>query len=172
VKAIEVMPVQINRWQYYSIIILMLLLTGVFISGCSCGEAKSPAALKTGTATTETTQKGDPDWWKKQPDLKQEETAINETLAEVRSAFEAKDIEKALICIAPEQREKYKELFSTNPEKLVQMAKDLGNASISFLSENLEFTQDRIAEYKMVVEGITFYIVFVKIENKWYLENF
>jgi hypothetical protein len=171
VEATEVMPMRINRWQYYYIIVLVLLLTGVFISGCSCGESKSPAILQSGTATTEITQKGDPDWWKKQTDLKQEESAINETLSEVRSAFTAQDIEKILACFVEEERETYKAFFSKSQHTLPEMAKDLENTSLSFLSPDME-NYNRFAEYTFSADGKKFYIVFIKIDGKWLIRDF
>ena len=95
-----------TRKSYLSIIlVLMLLLTGSASLSCAC-ESLQPR--KRPQEHQEPVEKGDPDWWKKQPDLKKEETAINETITNLRAAFTAKDTEKALTYLAPDDREKFK----------------------------------------------------------------
>jgi hypothetical protein len=128
--------------------------------------------LKAAAGTQEAVEKGDPDWWKKQPDLKKEETAINETITNLCTAFTAKDTQKVLSYIAPDDREKFKTIFSKSPDIMPQIAKDMEKATLSFLSLDADNTLDRVAEYTMKIDGNTFYIVFIKIEGKWLIKNF
>ena len=163
----------LTRKSYFSLVlVLMLLLTGVSSLSCSCSPAAGQSTQKAGSLSPTANQKGDPDWWKKQPDLKKEETAINETKTNILSAFNAKDTDKALTYFAPDDREKFKTLFSKYPDFMPQFAKDMENATLSFMSLDTEDTLYRIAEYTMKVDGNTFYIEFIKIDDKWFIKNF
>jgi hypothetical protein len=153
------------------ILLLLLLLTAVLVPGCSCSQPGTSSS-KPGSSVPVAEEKGDPDWWKKQPDLKKEETAINETLSGVRAALMAKDADIALTYIAPDDREKFKAVLAKSPDILPRMAKDMENAALSFLSLDTDNTLDRIAEYAMKVDGNTFYIVFIKTGGKWFIKNF
>jgi hypothetical protein len=180
----------IRKSYCFIIPVLMLLLVGASSISCSSFqptqsstpttggvsrqtvEPKQTSTPKAGGVSQQTVDKGDPDWWKKQPDLKKEETAINETITTVRAAFTAKDTETVLKCIAPDDREKFKGVFSKSPDIMPQIAKDIEKASLSFLSLDTQDTADRIAEYTMKVDGNTFYIVFIKVDGKWLIKNF
>ncbi len=149
------------------ILILMLLLVGMSSLSCACSPSNQTGASQSGAAV----EKGDPDWWKKQPDLKKEETAINETITSVRTAFTAKDTEKAVTLFAPDDREKFKAVFSKSPDIMPRIAKDMEKATLSFLSLDTQDTLDRVAEYTMKIDGNTFYIVFIKVDGKWLIKN-
>jgi hypothetical protein len=152
-------------------LIILFLLTTVFSVSCTSGKSNT-ASPKPNSALQSGTETGDPDWWKKQPDLKKEEAAINETIKGTRDAFTAKDANKALTFIAPDDRDKFKEVFAKSPEILPKIAKDMENTSLSFLSLDSNYTPGRIAEYTMKVDGYSFYIEFIKIDGKWYIKNF
>jgi hypothetical protein len=151
--------------------VLIISTIAAYSQGCSCNQISSSPA-RTGAAVKGAEETGDPDWWKKQPDLKKEETAIIETIKNIRAAFAAKDADKALTYIAPADREKFKAVFTKSPDVLPRFAKDMENATLSFLSLDTDNTLERMAEYEMKVDGYTFYIVFIKDEGKWYLKNF
>jgi len=115
-------------------------------------------------------EKGDPDWWKKQPDLKQEETAINNMLNQSSAALESKNIEQAVTYFSPGVSDKYRELFSTSPDIMPQMAAHLRSAKMSFLS-GTGIGDARIAEYSLEVDGYTFYILLIKTDTQWLLKS-
>lgn len=110
--------------------------------------------------------------WKEQPDLKQEEASLNKRIHGLSSALAANNVEEALSYFQTEQRETYRKLLSSqSPASMKKMASDLNNAKISFLST--EGTQlNRVAEYSISVDGLTFYIGFIKVDGQWMLRNF
>lgn len=109
--------------------------------------------------------------WKEQPDLKQEEASLNKRIHGLSSALAANNLEEALSYFQAEQRETYRKLLSQSPGSMKKMASDLNNAKISFLSP--EGTQlNRIAEYSISIDGLTFYIGFIKVNGQWMLRNF
>jgi hypothetical protein len=110
-------------------------------------------------------------WWKDQPDLKQEETAINAQISGLSSAFAAKNVEGALNYFAPSEKDKYRQILSQSPDMMPIMANDLKNARISFLSTQSD-QYGRGAEYAITVEGQTLYIKFTKVDGQWMLQTF
>lgn len=116
--------------------------------------------------------KGDPDWWKKQPDLKQEDKAIKTVIGKFEKALASRDIEQSAAFFSPEEKETYKKVFAMSPDLMPQMAKDMKNASLSFLSLDKDHSLNRIAEYSFDVQGNRFRIVFVKIDGNWLLASF
>ena len=125
----------------------------------------------TDASAAEPLGKPDPEWWKKQPDLKQEETAVSGVITQLGNALSSKDIDTALNYFAPGVKDTYRELFSKNAEIMPQMASDLATARINFLSlEGKRY--ERVAEYLITAGGKNFSIVFIKIDGKWLLETF
>jgi hypothetical protein len=164
-------------------LILMLMLS-LLVPGCSTKSGTPPAGTTSGTPTTSTVsgtpttsttaqeslEKGDPDWWKKQPDLKQEDQAVHAVMTNFAKTLTASNVQQALTYFSPDAQTRYSKVLAQSPDLLPQMAKGMENATLSFLS--LDTNLGRIAEYALVVDGKTFYIVFIKIEGKWLLKSF
>jgi hypothetical protein len=148
--------------------VLVVLLVGTAATGCG----KNTGNQTTNQAVQDPQEKGDPDWWKKQPDLKKEDQAVQSVISDFGKALAAKDVKQAASYFAPEAREKYSQVLAISPDLLPQMAKDLEKATLSFLSLDTDFSLSRMAEYQLKVDGNTFYIVFIKIDGKWMLESY
>ena len=165
-----------TQYKYFSIIlILILLLASAGGLSCTCNLPQSAANTKATTAaqpTQATSEKGDPDWWKKQPDLKKEDQTIQTVMTDFGKALAAKDIKQVASYFSPDTREKYSQALALSPEALPQMAKDMEKANLSFLSLDTDFDLSRIAEYQFKIDGNTFSIVFIKIDGKWMIESF
>jgi hypothetical protein len=128
--------------------------------------------ITTNTTTTGSTLAGDPDWWKKQPDLALEQSKIKDTIAGLESALAAQDVQKAMEFFAEEERDKYAEILSAYPDVMSDLAEDLKKATITYLSPDDDGTLLRIAEYSIPVDGKnTVSIVFIKVDGKWLLKT-
>ncbi|MFH0768767.1 MAG: hypothetical protein V1932_04270 [Chloroflexota bacterium] len=153
---------------YVLIGISLLLILFTVISGLGCTS-------KTGPQTTSSQQeedKGDPDWWKKQPDLAKEEAGIKNTITGLTGALGTKDTQQTLTYFAPEEKDKYEEILSKYPDIMPQLAKDLEKATLIYLSPDTDNTLYRIAEYSIPLDGnSTVSIVFVKVDGKWLLKS-
>ena len=148
--------------------LLIVLLSGAALTGC----CKKTATQTTNQSSQEPEAKGDPDWWKKQPDLKKEEQAVQTVINDFGKTLAAKDVKQALTYFSPDVKDKYQKVFTQSPDLMPRMAKDLEKATLSFLSLDTDFSLSRIAEYTLKVDGNTFHIVFIKIDGKWLLESY
>jgi len=110
-------------------------------------------------------------WWKDQPDFKQEEAALNSRIKGLSNAFAANDIEDALNYFQVEQRDRYRQLFSQSPNAMSKMASGLNNAKLSFFSAK-DTQLNRIAECCITIDGRAFYISFIKVDGQWMLRTF
>ena len=149
---------------------LVLVISASVTIGCSSISSIKDAGTKIISDLTQSTEdEGNPDWWKKQPDLEEEKEAINNTTSELTEAFNGKDIEQAVNHIAPVERDKYRELFSQYPDIMPEIAKDLNNATINYLSS--EGPYGRFAEYVISLDGHSFSIIFIKIDDEWFMQT-
>lgn len=177
------------------LIVISLLLASIILLGClpnkqggfSCvctpviskikslipsSKPKSPDTPpgQTPANSQPATGTGNAEWWKNQPDLKQEETAINSKISGLVSALNKKNTDASLNYFSPEERDKYRKVLSQSPASMSKMASDLTQARISYLSP--DSTQySRIAEYAIQVDGRTFYIEFIKTDGQWLLKT-
>lgn len=111
--------------------------------------------------------------WRDYPDLTAEQSAIGETLAGFEGAMRAGDLDAAMSHIAPEQQEAYRELIGANPDGMASFGELLAQAEMSFLSaHNATTPSNRTAEYVVALDGVTFYLVFIKTESGWMLYDF
>ncbi len=153
---------------YILIGLSLLLILFTVISGLGCTS-------KTGTQTTSSQQeedKGDPDWWKKQPDLAKEEADIKNTITGLTGAIGAKDTQQTLTYFATEEKDKYAEIFSKYPDIMDKFANDMEKATLIYLSPDTDNTLYRIAEYSIPLDdGNSVSVVFVKVDGKWLLKS-
>jgi len=174
-----------HKWYFSMILTLVILLAGSSGLSCTCSQStvgttpqasavqsKNTATAKASAVPQQTSEKGDPDWWKKQPDLKNEEMAIQAVIDSFKTALAAKDVKLAASYFSPDSRDKYSQVLAMSPDLLPQMAKDMEKATLSFLSLDTDFDLSRIAEYQFKVDGNTFSMVFIKIDGKWMLESY
>jgi hypothetical protein len=125
------------------------------------------AEIQTGTAAMDG---GD---WRDYPDVAAEQTAIAETLAGFGDAMRAGDLDAAVNHVAPDQQEAYRELFAANPDGMASFGELLAEAEMSFLSAHTATSPyNRTAEYVVELDGVTFYLVFIKTESGWMLYDF
>jgi hypothetical protein len=162
-----------NRLIFFVTVLCMVILLAVssscitIIRPSDSDGGKSPQSQ----AQAPVEQAGNADWWKNQPDLKQEETAINTKIGQLRNAFAAKDLDTALKVFSVEERDKYRKLLSQSPDIMTEMAADLGKARLNYLSvDSTEFC--RIAEYLIPINSYTCSIVFIKVDGQWMLKDF
>ena len=148
--------------------LLLVLLLGLALPGCG----KSTGTQSASPAAQEPLEKGDPDWWKKQPDLKKEEQAIQTVMTDFGKALTAKDVKQVAVYFSPDVRDKYSQALGSAPDLMPKMAADLQKATLNFLSLDTDFSLSRMAEYAITKDGKTFYIKFIKIDGKWMLESF
>lgn len=126
--------------------------------------AQAPANPQPATGT------GNAEWWKDQPDLKQEEAAINGKISGLVSALNKNNLDAALGYFPPEERDKYRKVLAQSPAGMSKMASGLAQARITYLSP--ESTQySRTAEYAVQADGRTFYIEFIKVDGQWLLKT-
>lgn len=153
----------------------MSIISGIWVNKsnvvASAPASVTASAVASASATpTQEVKNADPDWWKKQPELKQEDQAVHSVMTGFEKALTAKDMKQSLTYFSPDAQVKYSQVLAKSPDLLPQMAKDMQNATLSFLS--LDTTMGRIAEYSLIVDGKTYYIVFIKIDGKWVLKSF
>jgi len=156
----------------YRLVFILPLILILLISGSILGCSKNTGSQATVSLSQESEDPGDPDWWKKQPGFKEEETAINGVINKFVTALNAKDIETAVSYFDPEERDKYRKVFALSPDLMPDMAKDLEKATLTYLSYDTDNTLNRIAEYSFKVNGNTFRIVFIKSEENWMLKTY
>ena len=125
--------------------LLLVLLVGTAVTGCGKNTGNPTVTSTTTQSLQEPLEKGDPDWWKKQPDLKKEDQAIQTVLIDFEKALAAKDIKQALTYFSPDVSDKYSQVFAASPDLMPQMAKDLQKATLSFLSLDTDFSLSRMA---------------------------
>jgi hypothetical protein len=114
----------------------------------------------------------DPDW-RSYPDRDEEEAAIAQTLEGFAAAMKRGDLDGSVAFILDERREAYRELFGANPAAMASFADVLSGGEMSFLSEYAESAAfNRIAEYAVDLDGFTFYVVFMKVDDTWVLYDF
>jgi hypothetical protein len=83
------------------------------------------------------------------------------------------DLDASVAFVQDERREAYRELFSTNPDAMASFADLISGGEMSFLGEQPGPTSyNRIAEYAIQLDGFTFYVVFMKVEDRWVLYDF
>jgi hypothetical protein len=152
----------------FGLLLLLILLVGAAVPGCS----KNTGTPAVKSSLQEPAEKGDPEWWEKQPDLKKEDAAINVVIGDFNQALTTKNIEQAVTCFSPDARDNYRKVFALSPDLMPQMANDLKNATLTFLSLDTDFTLNRIAEYSFKVDGNTFYIVFIKVGENWMIDSY
>jgi hypothetical protein len=111
--------------------------------------------------------------WRSYPDLAEEQAAIAQTLSGFGEAMQQGDLDAAMSHIAAERQAEYRELFAANPQAMPSFGELLASAEISFLSEHDETSAyNRTAEYTLQLNGIPFYIVFLKESGGWVLYDF
>jgi hypothetical protein len=168
--------------------LLLVILVGTAVTGCGkntgnpvrntpvtssvTSNATSIATSAAVQSLQEPLEKGDPDWWKKQPDLNKEDQAIQTVMTDFEKALAAKDLKQVAAFFSPDVKDKYSAALAKSPDLMPQMAKELEKAKLSFLSLDTDFELSRMAEYALTKDGNTFYITFIKIDGKWLLESF
>jgi len=115
--------------------------------------------------------------WRNYPDLAEEKAAIEENFEEFRSALKEKDIPRAVSHIDLGCREEYAALFAHNPEAMPSFAEILEKAEMSFLAaadraDPATSTSLRTSEYAVELDGFTFYVRWIKVEDRWVLFDF
>ncbi len=143
--------------------LLLILVISVLTASCSA----KPAATNT---TVTPAPAGNVNWWKEQPDLKKEDTAITTAISQLNTALNAKNVEQALNYFPVEEKDKYRSLFMKSPDVMPILAADLSKATLKYLSV-ADGQYERIAEYAIQVDGQTFSIVFIKINGQWLLKS-
>ncbi len=111
--------------------------------------------------------------WKNYKDLKQEQEAIEKTLNSFTGALKQKDTNGAIAFVQEDRKESYRELFNTRPEAMESFADIISKAEMSFLSAHSpNEPKNRTAEYKVILDDFTFYVIFMKIDDEWVLYDF
>ncbi len=111
--------------------------------------------------------------WENYPDLQEEKEAISQTMEGFSEALKTGDPHATAPFIFDERGESYRELFSSNPEAMESFGEIITEAEISFLSEHDDSTpENRTAEYSLEMDGFTFYLIFMKVEDSWVLYDF
>ena len=75
--------------------LLLVILVGTAVTGCGKNTENPTVPSTTTQSLQEPLEKGDPDWWKKQPDLKKEDQAIQTVMTDFGKALSAKDVKQA-----------------------------------------------------------------------------
>ncbi len=111
--------------------------------------------------------------WRNYPDLKQEQDSIQKTLLSFTQTLKDSNPDTAIQFIEQEKQDAYRELFSSRPEAMESFADIISKAEISFLSAHSPTEpNNRTAEYKVVLDDFTFYIILMKIDDEWVLYDF
>lgn len=114
----------------------------------------------------------DPDW-QNYPDREAEEAAIAQTLDAFTEALKRGDVDGSAAHVLEERREGYRALFSSNPEAMASFADVITSGEMCFLSDDSGGQAfNRTAEYKIEWDGFTFYVVFMKVGERWVLYDF
>lgn len=114
----------------------------------------------------------DPDW-EAYPDRDAEAAAIDRTVDAFTEALRQGDVAAAVAHVVPEHQEAYQELFSTSPEAMPAFADLIAGAEMTFLSEpGADQAFSRTAEVAVELDGMTFYIAFIKEGERWLLYDF
>jgi hypothetical protein len=114
----------------------------------------------------------DPDW-QDYPDREAEETAISRTLESFAQALKDGNADAAAGFVVDERQDGYRELFASNPEAMASFGDLISGGKMSFLSEVSEAEPyNRTAEYAVELDGVTFYVVLMKVGDAWSLYDF
>lgn len=89
-------------------------------------------------------------------------TAMESGIDQIEAAFKEKNIDKAVSLVHPESRERYKELFTKNSEKLEKI-------SVLLESRKPLYQSESYAEYQVTDKGKKYTIIFQKVDGQWML---
>lgn len=153
-----------NCSYWIPIFIIVLLFAGMLtITGCRIFDvfSKDPAssngsASYTPPAIPET--------------LEQEQPAVKARLNELSQALENKNIEKAAELCG--QQEKYRKMFEKNKDKMPVLSRILSNAKLTLINSGYGSDGVRMGEISVDIASKTFTINAVKINGKWYFQDF
>ncbi|MFH1428560.1 MAG: hypothetical protein ABIH39_02340 [Candidatus Margulisiibacteriota bacterium] len=160
---------KLNMVMSLFLFLVLIMLSGTIVGCSSISSIKEVGTKAISDLTKSTEEEGNPDWWKEQPDRQKEEEIINASISEITSAFSQKNVEQVLNHITPLERDKYRQLFLQSPDLMSEIAEDLNTATINYLSSAGPY--GRFAEYKISVDGQSFSIVFVKVDDKWLIQT-
>jgi hypothetical protein len=113
--------------------------------------------------------------WRKDPELEAEKQAIAQQVLGFQQAATNKNISAAAALIAETQRDVYQALFTNNPAAMPAFGALLDRARISFLSPPTDPEAEsslRTAEYELELDGFTFYVRWMKVDDTWMLMDF
>lgn len=102
--------------------------------------------------------------------LEQEQPVVKTRLNELAQALEAKDTEKAVELCG--QQEKYRKMFEENKDKMPALSKILANAKLTLINAGYGSDGIRMGEVSVDIASKTFTINAVKINGKWYFQDF
>lgn len=103
------------------------------------------------------------------PKVRQE---IDDRLKKLANNLREKDIRKCLSFFDESVKDSYGKLFAEYPEIMPAMAELLGQGELSALSFPENATTDsklRTAEYRVVIDGFSFYFILIEVDDIWYL---
>ena len=112
--------------------------------------------------------------WEKYPDTAEETQSLNAALDGFKQALADGNVGQAVQYIYDEKQQEYRQLFQSDTGMMPVLANLLDGAEISFLSARPDpeaTSSERIAEYRITIDGVTFYITFIKIGDKWLLHD-
>lgn len=113
--------------------------------------------------------------WQNYPDREAEEEAIAAVIGQFAEALAQQDVNRSVSLIVTERQDAYRELFSANTQAMEGFAQLIARAEMSFLSEYVgpgATTFLRTAEYSVTLDDFTFYLVFMKSDDRWRLYDF
>jgi hypothetical protein len=102
--------------------------------------------------------------------LEQEQPVVKARLNELSQALEVKNIEKAVELCG--QQEKYRKMFEENKDKMPSLSKMLINAKLTLINAGYGSDGVRMGEVSVDIASKTFTINAVKINGKWYFQDF
>ena len=153
-----------NRCYWISTFIVVLLFSRMLtFTGCRVfdffgkdSSAEKGSASYTPPAVPET--------------LDQEQPVVKARLNELSQALENKNIEKAAELCG--QQEKYRKMFEENKDKMPALSKILLNAELTLINAGYGSDGVRMGEISVDISSKTFTINAVKINGKWYFQDF
>ncbi|MEW6709257.1 MAG: hypothetical protein AB1403_05475 [Candidatus Riflebacteria bacterium] len=102
--------------------------------------------------------------------LEQERPEVKVRLGELTQALESKNIEKAVeLCGG---QEKYRIMFESNKDKMPSLSKLLASSTLTLISAGYGSDGVRMGEVSVNIASKTFSINVVKINGKWYFQDF
>jgi hypothetical protein len=114
----------------------------------------------------------DPDW-EAYPDRDAEAEEIEATVDAFTEALRQGDVAGAVAHVVPEHQEVYEELFRMSSEAMPAFADLIAGAEMTFLSEpGADQAFSRTAEVAVELDGMTFYVAFIKDGERWLLYDF